>query len=279
MAAGSAGDADVGGSARQGNPKNAAPFRDRVLTLAAPFTGQPAEFAKTEWRYAGLTFTDKGIGLLVEGDRTSRRQRTWVLDDLAAPRKVWDRKADDSYSNPGTPVTPADGRCGHPERRRHLPLRRRVVAAGRSPLPRSPEHEDARQRADLPVGRQELRNDRRAARRRGEDGPDAVRDAERSAELLRPRHRRGHEARDHGVQGSRAAAARRAAAVRHLQAQGRRRASTARCICRPTTRQGTRVPVVMWAYPREFGDADSAGQVTGSPNRFTTYAARRTSSC
>ena len=25
----------------------------------------------------------------------------------------------------------------------------------------------------------------------------------------------------------------------------------------------------MWAYPREFGDADSASQITGSPNRFT----------
>jgi dipeptidyl aminopeptidase/acylaminoacyl peptidase len=28
----------------------------------------------------------------------------------------------------------------------------------------------------------------------------------------------------------------------------------------------------MWAYPREFGDADSAGQITGSPNRFTIYS-------
>src|SRR4029078_2606530 len=27
----------------------------------------------------------------------------------------------------------------------------------------------------------------------------------------------------------------------------------------------------MWAYPRELGEADSAGQITGSPNRFTTY--------
>src|SRR5260370_36115517 len=26
----------------------------------------------------------------------------------------------------------------------------------------------------------------------------------------------------------------------------------------------------MWAYPREFGDADSASQVSGSPNQFTT---------
>jgi hypothetical protein len=35
----------------------------------------------------------------------------------------------------------------------------------------------------------------------------------------------------------------------------------------------------LWAYPREFVDADAASQVTGSPNRFTTSAARRTCSC
>src|SRR5438046_4411792 len=29
----------------------------------------------------------------------------------------------------------------------------------------------------------------------------------------------------------------------------------------------------MWAYPREFGDADSASQITGSPNRFTPVSA------
>lgn len=35
-------------------------------------------------------------------------------------------------------------------------------------------------------------------------------------------------------------------------------------------RPGERLPLIMWAYPVEFGDADSASQVTGSPNRFTT---------
>jgi dipeptidyl aminopeptidase/acylaminoacyl peptidase len=37
----------------------------------------------------------------------------------------------------------------------------------------------------------------------------------------------------------------------------------------PGYKQGTKVPLIMWAYPREFGDADSASQVTGSPNSFT----------
>ncbi len=36
----------------------------------------------------------------------------------------------------------------------------------------------------------------------------------------------------------------------------------------PGYKQGTKLPVIMWAYPREFGDADSASQVTGSPNSF-----------
>src|SRR5438045_9541648 len=40
----------------------------------------------------------------------------------------------------------------------------------------------------------------------------------------------------------------------------------------PGYKPGTRLPVIMWAYPREFGDADSASQLTGSPHRFTTIS-------
>ncbi len=38
----------------------------------------------------------------------------------------------------------------------------------------------------------------------------------------------------------------------------------------PDYKPGTRLPAVVWAYPREFNDADTAGQVTGSTNRFTS---------
>ncbi|HYT94002.1 MAG TPA: prolyl oligopeptidase family serine peptidase, partial [Gemmataceae bacterium] len=33
---------------------------------------------------------------------------------------------------------------------------------------------------------------------------------------------------------------------------------------------GERLPAVLWAYPREYVDASTAGQVSGSPYRFTT---------
>ena len=37
----------------------------------------------------------------------------------------------------------------------------------------------------------------------------------------------------------------------------------------PGYKQGTRLPAVVWAYPLEFTDNSTAGQVTGSTNRFT----------
>jgi dipeptidyl aminopeptidase/acylaminoacyl peptidase len=40
----------------------------------------------------------------------------------------------------------------------------------------------------------------------------------------------------------------------------------------PGYKKGERVPIVMWAYPREFTDPAMAGQVTGSPYRFNIYS-------
>jgi len=40
----------------------------------------------------------------------------------------------------------------------------------------------------------------------------------------------------------------------------------------PNYKSGTKLPTVVWAYPLEYNDADTAGQVTGSPNAFTRIA-------
>jgi dipeptidyl aminopeptidase/acylaminoacyl peptidase len=38
----------------------------------------------------------------------------------------------------------------------------------------------------------------------------------------------------------------------------------------PGVKDGEKLPTVFWAYPKEFNDAATAGQVSGSPHRFTT---------
>ena len=47
-----------------GDLRDKAPFRDKIISLAAPFSAAPTEIARTEWRLSGLGFTEKGIGLL-----------------------------------------------------------------------------------------------------------------------------------------------------------------------------------------------------------------------
>jgi dipeptidyl aminopeptidase/acylaminoacyl peptidase len=39
----------------------------------------------------------------------------------------------------------------------------------------------------------------------------------------------------------------------------------------PGYQPGTRLPVVVWAYPRTYASAEAAGQVSAAPNRFTSY--------
>src|SRR5262249_11882244 len=40
----------------------------------------------------------------------------------------------------------------------------------------------------------------------------------------------------------------------------------------PDYKEGTRLPTLVWAYPYEYNDADTASQVSGSPSRFTTIS-------
>lgn len=40
----------------------------------------------------------------------------------------------------------------------------------------------------------------------------------------------------------------------------------------PEAREGERLPALLWAYPQEFTDSGVAGQVNGSPQRFTQVA-------
>src|SRR5437879_9450367 len=80
------------------------------MSVAAPFKDEPVEIAKTEWRYAGISFTEKGVALLSETDRATRHIRTWVI--ASTPRQLWDRRQDAAYENPGAPVTRRDSGAG-----------------------------------------------------------------------------------------------------------------------------------------------------------------------
>ena len=266
-----------------GDLKNKVPFRDKVMTLAAPFTAQPAEIAKTEWRYGGIAYTDTGIALLTENDRASRKTRTWLLEPNAAPRKVWERKQDAAYENPGTPIARRDtgtaagagggGRGGNNAGA--------IVQSGDyiylSGQGASPE-------GDRPfLDRLNLRTlkTERLFRSSSESLESFVAPLDDRMTRFLTRYETQKETPNYFVRDAGSTTKRAVTQFRDPQPQVRdilRQYITykrndgvtlsATLYLPPGYKQGTKVPLVMWAYPREFGDADAASQVSGSPNSF-----------
>jgi dipeptidyl aminopeptidase/acylaminoacyl peptidase len=90
-----------------GDPRTEVPHRDRLMTWAAPFDGQPAEVLRLEHRYRGLTWGETdGLALISDYDRDQRWQRTFLIrtDRADPPRLIWDRSVRDRYGDPGTPL-------------------------------------------------------------------------------------------------------------------------------------------------------------------------------
>ncbi|HKC81056.1 MAG TPA: hypothetical protein VKB91_07650, partial [Gemmatimonadaceae bacterium] len=96
----------------KGNPRNTVPKRDQVSLLSAPFTEVATPFVQTEYRFGGISWVSPNTAFLV--DRLSRgaKQRVWQIDPSApnggVPKLIWDRSAEDRYSDPGTWVLVQD---------------------------------------------------------------------------------------------------------------------------------------------------------------------------
>ena len=84
------------------------PARDKIMVLTPPFTGAPAELARTEQRFAGYDWSEqRGVALLNEFDENKHWQKTFVVnvdDPKVKPSILWDMSSDERYKDPGSPV-------------------------------------------------------------------------------------------------------------------------------------------------------------------------------
>jgi dipeptidyl aminopeptidase/acylaminoacyl peptidase len=259
----------------EGDLKNKVPFRDKVMTLAAPFTAAPAELAKTEWRYGGLSVTEKGIILLNESDRETRRLRTWILEAGAQPRKLWERRQQDAYGNPGFPVFAR--RIGAKPGPAGVILQNGddiyLSGSGASPEGDRPFLD----RLNLKT----LKTERifRADAKTHEVIVSPLDNDVRTLLTLyqTPVDPPNYYVRDlgagtkKGVTSFTDPAPQFAGVERQFVTYKRKDGVdlTATLYLPPGYKKGERLPVVMWAYPTEFTDRADASQVVGSPYRFT----------
>ena len=90
-----------------GDLRTQVPFRDRLVALKAPFTGEPVELFKTQQRFQGIQMAEKGgLALVEDYERQRRWQRTFLvdLDKHTEPRLIWARNNQDRYKDPGRPL-------------------------------------------------------------------------------------------------------------------------------------------------------------------------------
>jgi dipeptidyl aminopeptidase/acylaminoacyl peptidase len=89
----------------EGNPANEVAFRDEVFTWEAPFNQAPKSFVKTVQRYGGITWGNATTAILTDYWYDTRNEKTYMMNPSALnepPKLIWDRNSQDIYSDPGS---------------------------------------------------------------------------------------------------------------------------------------------------------------------------------
>lgn len=258
-----------------GDPRNKVPFRDKLMMLRAPFTGAPLEVHKTEHRARGILYGEKdGLALVSDFDRDRRWIRTMRidLDGREQPKLFWSRNAQDRYGNPGTPEM-------------------KVLPNGQSVLQQSGDWillagEGATPQGDRPfLDRYNLATgESERIFRAGESGYEnvaAVLAADGSRFLTRFETPDAPPNLYLRTRGSLRRAALtsftdpvpqlrriRQQLVTYRRKDGVQLSFT--LLLPPGYQEGQRLPAVLWAYPLEYTDAGTAGQIGGSTQRYVT---------
>lgn len=272
-----------------GDPRAKAPYHDHLLMLASPFKDQPVELAKLEQRYAagggpgggpgrgarGVEWGEKGIGLVRDYDRARRWTRTFLIDANQPgqpPKLIWERSIRDRYGDPGAPVmrTLANGKRIMQQNGDSIFL----AGAGASPKGELPflDRFDLQSRKSQRLfqcteGSYEtvtglLSDDGSRFMTRHESPTDPPNYFVRTAGNSEARtltHFPDPAPQLRGITKQ---------LVTYKRADGVPLSFT---LYLPANyKKGERLPAIVWAYPLEFSDAGTAGQVAGSPSRFTT---------
>lgn len=88
-----------------GDPANPVEFRDEIFLWNAPFTSNPISLAKTKQRYAGIVWGNNTTAILYDQWYDTRNEKTYLINPSnpgQAPKVIFDRNSQDIYSDPGS---------------------------------------------------------------------------------------------------------------------------------------------------------------------------------
>lgn len=271
----------------EGNPKNKVAFRDKLMKLAAPFSGQPEQIVQLENRFQGRIFGEKdGVMFAYDYNRDTQKRRMIMLDyrsTSVAPRVISDLNINDRYNDIGQPVT------------KRLPNGYSVVQQNGDEIFLSGN--GASSEGDRPFLRKMNLKDLKTEEifRSGKNSYETFVTLidfkayysyiTRIESISEPPNLMSYSIPNECGKDNRTSCPTiskkitnftdptpqlrgiKKQLVKYKRADGVDLSFT--LYLPPNYVEGTRLPTVVWAYPLEFTDASTAGQVSGSTNRFT----------
>lgn len=86
--------------------KSRTDFHDQILLLSAPFNTAPRELFKTSWRFGGISWGNADLALVSERLQSKQSGRVSRFNPSTGQLEtLWERNSTDAYGNPGMPVT------------------------------------------------------------------------------------------------------------------------------------------------------------------------------
>ena len=263
-----------------GDPSVAADVRDRVYALSEPFERAPATCQSLEFRYAGLTWGDGETALATERWWKTRRTRTWRFApdaDSGVRELLVDRSWEDRYADPGTPLLTSNS------------AGRRILLTSNGGRHLFRAGGGASPEGDFPfLDRLDLQTS--ATERLWQCEPpyyeQPVNLVDEAGGLLLTVREAAQSPPNVFLRSLKTGAVRQLTAfphpaphlaevrkeiIRYLRADGTGLNGTLYLPPGYSDEQGP-LPLLIWAYPREFRSADAAAQVKGSPYRFNHVA-------
>jgi dipeptidyl aminopeptidase/acylaminoacyl peptidase len=92
----------------KGDPEVEVDFRDEVFQLEAPFSGKKRTILKTINRFAGITWGNDNMAIAIDYWWNTRNLKTYLFnpsDNTTKPEIIFDRNYQDKYNDPGEFVT------------------------------------------------------------------------------------------------------------------------------------------------------------------------------
>lgn len=251
-----------------GDPKKEAEHRDRLMQHAAPFADVPKILVKVEHRLSEISWTQTpGQFLVSDYDRDRRWTRT-IVHDAAGHRTLVDRSVRDAYADPGRPVYALrpDGTYVIAVKDGSISMSGNgATPAGYRPFLQRMSLEDGETTRVFESGEGEYASfvefsagEELLVWRESKTSPpnlyvqDSSGDRRALTEFADPHPQlTGIDKR----------------ILKYKRKDGVELSGT--LYLPPGYQDGERLPLVVWAYPIEFNDKDTAGQVRASDNRFT----------